>query len=187
MTTRSCSWPRAPSQDPEHRLLRAALEGLADEPVRVLATLEPAPPEGADLPEPPNARLVEWVSYARTMPRCDAGGLPRRATAPWCARSRAACPWWPARTRATRPRTRARLRWSGLGVSLPRRLHNARGVRLAVRRLLAEPAYARRSRALPPGAGSIPARWPRPTRWRRSRRRPGGEAPRGGFEPPRTD
>ena len=59
------------SQDPEHRLLRAALAGLADLPVRVLATWNrraPAPP----LPVvPANARLVEWVSYARTMPRCD--------------------------------------------------------------------------------------------------------------------
>ena len=62
----------APStaQDPEHRLLRAALRGLADAPVRVLADVEP-PAAGEPLPVPANARLVEWVSYARTMPRCD--------------------------------------------------------------------------------------------------------------------
>ena len=59
------------SQDPEHRLVRAALEGLADEPVRVLATTNRRePPE--PLAVPPNARLVDWVSYARTMPLCDA-------------------------------------------------------------------------------------------------------------------
>ena len=59
------------SQDPEHRLVRAALEGLADEPLRVLATTnrrEPSEP----LDVPANARLVDWVSYARTMPLCDA-------------------------------------------------------------------------------------------------------------------
>src|SRR5204863_182675 len=62
----------APStaQDAEHRLLTAALRGLADEPVRVLATwnrrLPPQP-----LPAPANASLVPWVSYARTMPQCD--------------------------------------------------------------------------------------------------------------------
>ena len=37
-TSRWCWWRRRPSQDPEQRLLRAALDGLADEPVRVLAT-----------------------------------------------------------------------------------------------------------------------------------------------------
>ena len=42
----------------------------------------------------------------------------------------------------------ARIRWSGLGVSLPRRFQNARGVRLAVRRLLAEPTFMRRAEAL---------------------------------------
>ena len=36
----------------------------------------------------------------------------------------------------------ARLRWAGLGVSLPRRFHTPRGVRLAVGRLLADPGYA---------------------------------------------
>ena len=62
----------APStaQDPEHRMLLAALRGLADAPVRVLATwnrrLPPRP-----LPVADNTRLVEWVSYARTMPECD--------------------------------------------------------------------------------------------------------------------
>jgi UDP:flavonoid glycosyltransferase YjiC (YdhE family) len=39
----------------------------------------------------------------------------------------------------------ARVRWAGVGVSLPRRFHTAGGVRLAVRRLLADPAYARRA------------------------------------------
>src|SRR6185312_17138875 len=59
------------SQDPEQRLVRAALEGLADQPVRVLATLNRRPPP-ATIPVPANARLVDWVSYARTMPLCDA-------------------------------------------------------------------------------------------------------------------
>src|SRR5947209_4025953 len=63
----------APStaQDPEHRLLRAALAGLAGEPVRVLATWNRRPIY-EPLVVPANARLVEWVSYSRTMPRCAA-------------------------------------------------------------------------------------------------------------------
>jgi len=39
----------------------------------------------------------------------------------------------------------ARLRWAGLGVSLPRRFHTPRGVRLAVRRLLADEGYTERA------------------------------------------
>ena len=58
------------SQDPEHRLLRAALEGLADEPVRVLATWNRRLPD-RPLAVPPNARLVEWVSYTKAMPAAD--------------------------------------------------------------------------------------------------------------------
>ena len=58
------------SQDPEHRLLRSAVLGLADMPVRVLATTNRRPlPE--PLAVPANARVVDWLSYARTMPRCD--------------------------------------------------------------------------------------------------------------------
>src|SRR5581483_8106394 len=61
----------APStaQDPEHRLLRAALAGLGELPIRVLATWNRRPlPAGAPLSVPDNTRLVEWVSYSKTMP-----------------------------------------------------------------------------------------------------------------------
>ena len=62
----------APStaQDPSHRMLHAALRGLADAPVRVLATWNRRLPSRS-LPVPANARVVDWVSYARTMPLCD--------------------------------------------------------------------------------------------------------------------
>jgi UDP:flavonoid glycosyltransferase YjiC (YdhE family) len=42
----------------------------------------------------------------------------------------------------------ARVTWSGTGVALPRRLVTPRGIRLAVRRVLADPAYATRAREL---------------------------------------
>ena len=59
------------SQDPDQRMVRAALAGLADQPVRVLATLNHRPsPVPLDIPA--NARVVDWLSYARTMPRCAA-------------------------------------------------------------------------------------------------------------------
>jgi UDP:flavonoid glycosyltransferase YjiC (YdhE family) len=134
------------SQDPEGRLLRATLEGLADEPVRVLASTNRRPPE-APLPAPPNARLVDWVSYSRTMPRCDvvvchAGhGTVARALA--CGVPVLACPH-----AGDMAENAARIRWSGVGVSLPRRFLSERGVRLAVRRLLADPSYTERARQL---------------------------------------
>ena len=134
------------SQDPEHRLVRAALEGLAGEPVRVLATTNRRPPS-PPLPVPANARLVDWVSYARTMPLCDAvvchagHGTVARALASGV--PVVACPH-----AGDMAENAARIRWSGAGVSLPRRFHTARGVRLAVRRLLADPRYRRRAEEL---------------------------------------
>jgi UDP:flavonoid glycosyltransferase YjiC (YdhE family) len=134
------------SQDPEHRLVRAALEGLAGEPVRVLATTNRRPPP-RPLPAPANARIVDWVSYERAMPGCAAvvchagHGTVARALA--CGVPVVACPH-----AGDMAENAARVRWAGLGVSLPRRFHTPRGVRLAVRRLLSDPRYARRAAAM---------------------------------------
>ena len=131
------------SQDPSGRLLRAALDGLAGEPVRVLATTNRRAPAGG-LSVPANAHLVDWVSYAREMPRCAA--VVCHAGHGTLARSLAsgvpvvACPH-----AGDMAENAARVRWAGVGVSLPRRFQTARGVRLAVRRLLADPGYARRA------------------------------------------
>jgi UDP:flavonoid glycosyltransferase YjiC (YdhE family) len=131
------------SQDPEQSMLRAALEGLAGEPVRVLATYNrrlPAEP----IEVPPNARLVEWVSYAKTMPLCDVvvchaghGTLVRSLS---CGVPVIACP-----AGGDMGENAARIAWAGAGVRLPRRLVSARGIRLAVRRILAEPEIAERA------------------------------------------
>jgi UDP:flavonoid glycosyltransferase YjiC (YdhE family) len=134
------------SQDPEHRLVRAALEGLAGERVRVLATTNRREPE-EPLQVPANARLVDWVSYARTMPLCDAvvchagHGTLVRALASGV--PVVACPH-----AGDMAENAARVRWAGAGVSLPRRFTTPRGVRLAVRRLLAEPRYRQRAAEL---------------------------------------
>jgi UDP:flavonoid glycosyltransferase YjiC (YdhE family) len=134
------------SQDPEQRLVRAALEGLADSSVRVLATtnrrLPPSP-----IPVPANARLVDWVSYARTMPLCDAvvchagHGTVARSLA--CGVPVVACGH-----AGDQAENAARIRWAGAGVSLPRRFQTATGVRLALHRLLAQPSYRRRAEEL---------------------------------------
>jgi UDP:flavonoid glycosyltransferase YjiC (YdhE family) len=138
----------APStaQDPEHRMLQAALEGLADEPVRVLATTNRRdPPSPIDVP--PNARLVDWLSYAQTMPLCDAvilhaghGTLVRALS---CGVPVVACP-----AAGDMNENASRVAWAGAGVALPRRLTTPRGVRLAVRKLLSDDRYARRAALL---------------------------------------
>jgi UDP:flavonoid glycosyltransferase YjiC (YdhE family) len=134
------------SQDPDHGLLRAAFEGLAGEPVRVLGTTNRREPPSS-IPLPPNARLVDWVSYSRTMPRCDAvvchsgHGTVVRALASGA--PLVACPH-----AGDQAENAARVRWSGAGISLPRRFHTPRGVRLALRELLSEPAYTQRAHQL---------------------------------------
>ncbi len=134
------------SQDPSQRMLRAALEGLAGEPVRVLATTnrrQPADP----LPVPANARLVDWVSYATEMPHCAAvvchagHGTVARALASGV--PVVACP-----AAGDMSENAARAAWAGVGVSVPRRMTTPRGIRLAVRKLLSEPEYARNAAAL---------------------------------------
>ena len=130
------------SQDPEHRMLRAALEGLADEPVRVIATWNrrvPDPP----LTVPGNAVVVDWLSYARTMPACDAvvchagHGTVARALA--CGAAVVCCP-----AAGDMNENAARVAWASLGTRLPRRLVSPRGVRLAVRSALDTPRIATR-------------------------------------------
>ena len=138
----------APStaQDPEHRLLDASLRGLADAPVRVLATWNRRLPQ-APLPVAANVRLVEWVSYSRTMPRCDVvvchggHGTLVRALASGCAV--VACP-----AAGDMNENAARVDWADAGVRLPRRFVTPRGVRLAVERALSEPGIRAQAREL---------------------------------------
>jgi UDP:flavonoid glycosyltransferase YjiC (YdhE family) len=134
------------SQDPDQKLVRAALEGLADSPVRVLATLNRRPlPSPVSIPG--NARLVDWVSYARTMPLCDA--VVCHAGHGTVARSLASgVPVVACGHAGDQAENAARIRWAGVGVSLPRRFQTPAGVRLAVHRLLADPSYRRRAEDL---------------------------------------
>jgi UDP:flavonoid glycosyltransferase YjiC (YdhE family) len=138
----------APStaQDPEHRLLRAALLGSRGEPIRLLAATNRKPlPE--PVPVPGNGRLVEWVSYSRTMPRCSlvithAGhGTLARALA-------SGCPVLAVPHSGDMGENAARADWARVGVRLPWRLLSPPTLRLAVRRALANPQLAARAQEL---------------------------------------
>jgi len=132
------------SQDPDHALLRAALAGLARAPVRVLAIFDPArSPVRVDAP--PNARLVPWLSYARTMPACDLvvlhgghGTLARALVS--------GCPVVVSPAGGDMGENAARVAWAGLGVRIPRRLLGPRTLRRAVERALGDAGMRERAR-----------------------------------------
>ncbi len=138
----------APStaQDPHHQLLHASLLGLADAPLRVLATWNHRLPS-RPLPLAPNATVVDWISYSRTMSHADLvvthaghGTLVRALSS--------ACPVVACPAVGDMNENAARLDWSGAGLRLPRRLVTPRSIRLAVERALGDPEIALRAREL---------------------------------------
>jgi len=138
----------APStaQDPRNRLVAAALQGLEGEPVRVLAATNHKP-LSPGVPVPANARLVAWLSYGRTMPRCALvvchAGHGTLARALQCG-----CPVVAAPHSGDMAENAARADWAGVGVRLPWRLLTPATLRLAVRRALRTPELAQRAREL---------------------------------------
>jgi UDP:flavonoid glycosyltransferase YjiC (YdhE family) len=134
------------SQDPECQLLRVALEGLADEPVQVLATTNRHRPE-RPIEAPPNATVVDWMLYSQAMPAADVvichGGHGTVARSLAAGTPLLVCP-----SVGDMGENAARVAWSGSGLSVPRRLLSPRSVRLATRRLLGEPRFAARAREI---------------------------------------
>lgn len=140
------------SQDPQHRLLAAALRGLADAPIRVLATYNRRLPS-RPMPVPDNARVVDWLSYARTLPHCDAiichaghGTLVRALS---CGVPVVACP-----VAGDMNENAARLAWAGAGVRLPRRFISPRPLRHAVLHALGDASIRSRAREFASWAAS---------------------------------
>jgi UDP:flavonoid glycosyltransferase YjiC (YdhE family) len=136
----------APStaQDPELRLVRAALEALEGEPVRVVATTN-RPGSGDPLPAAPaNAIVVDWLSYSQVMPKAALvvchGGHGTVARALGAGAPVLCCPHV-----GDMAENAARVAWAGAGLMLPWRLLGARALRAAARRILGDPAFARRS------------------------------------------
>lgn len=129
--------------DLERQLLAAALEGLADEPVRVLATMNE---RGAAWPGevPANARVVDWISYARVLPHCAAvitrGGHGTIVRALADGVPVLVCP-----AGGDQAENGSRLAWSGAGLMLPRRLVSPGSIRASIRLLLAEPRFTTRA------------------------------------------
>jgi UDP:flavonoid glycosyltransferase YjiC (YdhE family) len=137
------------SQDPDGRLVRVALDALADEPVRVVATWNRG--EGApEVVAPDNAVVVDWLPYSQVMPRaslviCHGGhGTVARALAEGV--PVLVCP-----AIGDMAETGARVAWAGAGLMLPGRLLAPDTLRLASRSILRGPRFAARAAVIAAG------------------------------------
>jgi UDP:flavonoid glycosyltransferase YjiC (YdhE family) len=135
----------APStaHDSDNRLVRTALAALAEEPVRVVATTNRVRPQ-RPIEVPPNAVLVDWLSYSQLMPAASLvvshGGHGTVARALGAGTPVLVCP-----ITGDMAETAIRVDWAGCGLSLPWRLCRPAPLRWAVRRLLGDPAFAARA------------------------------------------
>ena len=135
----------APStaKDPECRLVRVALEALAGEPVRVVATTNRAQPE-EPIDVPANAVLVDWLSYSQVMPQAALvichGGHGTLARALGAGVPVLCCP-----AEGDMTENALRVSWAGAGLSVPWRLCRPASLRWAAQRILEDASFRRRA------------------------------------------
>jgi UDP:flavonoid glycosyltransferase YjiC (YdhE family) len=136
----------APStaQDPELRLVRVALEALAEQPVRVIATTNRLESDEPLPPVPPNAAVVDWLSYSQVMPKaslviCHGGhGTVARALAAGV--PVLCCPHLGDMTENS-----ARVAWARAGLMIPWRLLGPRSLRVSACRVLGDQSFGKRA------------------------------------------
>lgn len=138
----------APStaHDSRNHLVRTALEALAGEPVRVVATTNRVVPQNPiDVPE--NAVVVEWLSYSQLMP--EASLVISHGGHGTVARSLAAgTPLLISPFIGDMSETAMRVSWARAGLSLPWRLCRSAPLRWAARRILSDPSFTVRAAEL---------------------------------------
>ncbi len=138
----------APStaHDSGNHLVRTALEALAGERVRVVATTNRVVPQ-RPIEVPDNTVLVDWLSYSQVMPAASLAishgghGTVARALA-------AGTPVLISPIIGDMSETAMRVNWAKAGLSLPWRLCRPAPLRWAVRRILADPSFTARAREL---------------------------------------
>ena len=135
----------APStaKDPECLLVRVALEALAEEPVRIVATTNRAQPE-EPIDVPANAVLVDWLSYSQVMSLASLvichGGHGTTVRALGSGVPVLCCP-----VAGDMAENAVRVAWAGAGLSLPWRLCRPAPLRWAARRILGDPSITKRA------------------------------------------
>jgi UDP:flavonoid glycosyltransferase YjiC (YdhE family) len=137
--------------DPEFRLVRAAIDALEGQAVRIVVTLS-GRGENWTGRAPENAVVVDWISYEQVLPKASlivsvgghgtvVRGLAHGVPVLVCAKG------------GDMAENGARLTWTGAGLMLPRYLLRAQPMRWAIRRMLADHRFSARARAI--------ARWSR--------------------------
>ena len=135
----------APStaHDSRNHLVRTALEAFAEEPVRLVATTNRVRPQ-SPIEVPPNAVLVDWLSYSQLMPAADLvishGGHGTVARALGAGTPLLTSPFI-----GDMSETAMRVAWAGAGLSLPWRLCMPGPLRWAAERVLGDPSFAKRA------------------------------------------
>lgn len=135
----------APStaHDSGNHLVRTALEALASEPVRIVATTNRVVPQ-SPIKVPGNAVLVDWLSYSQVMPAASlvishgGHGTVARALS-------AGTPLLISPFIGDMSETAMRVTWAKAGLSLPWRLCRPSPLRWAARRILGDPSFAARA------------------------------------------
>jgi UDP:flavonoid glycosyltransferase YjiC (YdhE family) len=123
--------------------VRMTLDALADESVRVVATLNQRGMRWSG-PAPPNAKVVDWISYQQVIPQasiviCNGGhGTVARTLA-------AGIPLVIRPAAGDMGENGARVAWAGAGLMLPRGLFGPRSLRLVVRVMLADGGFTARA------------------------------------------
>lgn len=132
--------------DPEFRLIRAAMNALEGEPVRIVVTLS-GRGETWTGTAPENAVVVDWISYEQVLPQASlivsvgghgtvVRGLAHGVPVLVCAKG------------GDMAENGARLTWAGAGLMLPRYMLRAWPMRYAIRRMLADHRFSARARAI---------------------------------------
>lgn len=127
------------SQDPDNRLVRAALAAFSHQPVRVIATTNRVRPS-RPIEVPGNAVLVEWLSYSQILPLASVvichGGHGTVARALGAGVPVLACP-----AAGDMNETAMRIAWARVGRSVRWSLTGPRSLRWAVAEILGDPVY----------------------------------------------
>lgn len=127
------------AQDPDCDLIRRCFDGLAGDPVRVVATTNGHAPR-VPIEIPANGTLVNWLSYSQLMPLsdvivCHGGhGTVARALA-------AGLPLVVSPAIGDMAENAQRVAWAGCGLTVPGRLRRGATIRWAVRRILGDASY----------------------------------------------
>lgn len=135
----------APStaQDLDHTMLGAAVAGLRDKPVRVLAAKNGREPARALKPGA-NTTIVDWAPYSQIFPPADVvichGGHGTVMRALTSGAAVVICP-----ASGDQYENAARVRWAGVGVAVPNRFISSRTIAAAVEKVLANPQMTGRA------------------------------------------